>query len=289
MIYAGRIGLMAMAATALGLVLNGPASATGVTGFHLGGRPAQDVFTNPQTASLAKAACTGSASKINALVKNGADVNGRGEKGITPLIWAMTCHNYKGMEALLQHGANPNQPMEYKQGPVWLAAGGSDLKILPILLDHGGNPNYYCADCQGTSALENAINYQRTANMKLLVQRGANVNFHGHDKALNRSAVGGFSVADNAIAAGRFDYIVYLLHHGYNYDLQELANSILQQKGMFNPHWGGYSMWKWQYPYWKESLQMLAAKGYKAHKIVPKILPPPPPLPSGAPIPSGGS
>ena len=43
---------MAMAAIALGLMLNGPASATGVTGFHLGDRPAQDVFTNPQTASI---------------------------------------------------------------------------------------------------------------------------------------------------------------------------------------------------------------------------------------------
>ena len=38
MIYAGRIGLMAMAAIALGLVLNGPDSATGVTGFRFGGR-----------------------------------------------------------------------------------------------------------------------------------------------------------------------------------------------------------------------------------------------------------
>lgn len=266
MIYAGRIGLLAMAAIALGLMLNGPASATGVTGFRLGGRPAQDVFTNPQTASLAKAACTGSVSKINALVKNGADVNGRGEKGITPLIWAMTCYNYKGMEALLQHGANPNQPMAYGQAPTWLAAGGSDLKILPILLGHGGNPNYYCADCQGTSALENAIDYQRTANMKLLVQHGANVNF-----------IGALSPGECAVAAGRFDYIIYLLHHGYDHDLQGMANAILQKKATFNPHWSGYSMWKWQYKYWKEALQMLAAKGYKAHKIPWTIAPMNPP------------
>ena len=271
MIYPGRIGLMAMAAIALELMLNGPASATGVTGFRLGGRPAQDVFTNPQTASLAKAACTSSVSKINTLVKNGADVNGRGEKGITPLIWAMTCHNYKGMEALLQHGANPNQPMEYKQGPVWLAAGGSDLKILPILLDHGGNPNYYCADCQGTSALQNAIIYARTANMKLLVQHGANVNFVG----------GAMSPGECAVVAGRYDYIIYLLHHGYDHDLQGMANAILQKKATFNPHWSGYSMWKWQYKYWREALQMLAAKGYKAHKIPWTIAPMnPPPSPA---------
>jgi hypothetical protein len=281
-----RIYIIAVTAITLLFLLN---TASYASLFRLHGMTAQEIFSNSKAAALANAACKGDVSEIAHLVHSGADVNYRGKGGISPLIWAMSCHNYSGMRALLKNGANPNQPMAYGQAPTWLAAGGSDPKILPILLDHGGNPNYYCADCQGTSALENAINYQRTANMKLLVQRGANVNFHGHDKALNRSAVGGFSVADNAIAAGRFDYIVYLLHHGYNYDLQELANSILQQKGMFNPHWGGYSMWKWQYPYWKESLQMLAAKGYKAHKIVPKILPPPPPLPSGAPIPSGGS
>ncbi|MGE4530217.1 MAG: hypothetical protein AB7C98_02725 [Acidithiobacillus sp.] len=80
-----------------------------------------------------------------------------------------------------------------------------------------------------------------------------------------------------AVAAGRFDSIIYLLHHGYDHDLQGLANSTLQEKGMFNPHWSGYSMWKWQYPYWKEALQMLATMGYKAHKIPWTISPMNPP------------
>ena len=195
------------------------------------------------------------------------------------------------MQALLKAGANPNQPMGNDQGPVWLAAGGSDPKILPILLKYGGNPN----DVQHgrSSALENAMMFQRTANMKLLVQHGADVNFVGLQSA-------GLDAAGHQ----RFDYVVFLLQHGYNHDLQELANAILQQKNsfgrywkdtkkgpklMYNPHWREDKKQMQQYIYFKQALQMLAAKGYKAHKIVPKILPPPPPLPSGAPIPSGGS
>lgn len=260
--------------------------------FLLHGMSAQEILSNSKATALANAACKGDASEISRLVHAGADVNYRGKGGISPLIWAMSCHNYQGMQALLKAGANPNQPMENDQGPVWLAAGGSDPKILPILLKYGGNPN----DVQHgrSSALENAMMFQRTANMKLLVQHGADVNFVGLQSA-------GLDAAGHQ----RFDYVIFLLKHGYNHDLQGLANAILQQKNsfwrywietkngslklMYNPHWREDKKQMQQYIYFKQALQMLAAKGYKAHKIVPKILPPPPPLPSGAPIPSGGS
>ncbi|MBU2831922.1 ankyrin repeat domain-containing protein [Acidithiobacillus ferriphilus] len=258
-----RIYIIAVMAITLLFLLN---TASDAAAFLLHGMTAQEIFSNSKAAALANAACKGDVSEIVHLVHSGADVNYRGKGGISPLIWAMSCHNYSGMRALLKNGANPNQPMAYGQAPTWLAAGGSDPKILPILLDHGGNPNYYCADCQGTSALENAIDYRRTANMKLLVQRGANVNF-----------IGALSPGERAVAQGHFNYVIYLLQHGYDHDLQGLANAILQQKGMFNPHWSGYSMWKWQYKYWKEALQMLAAKGYKAHKIPWTIAPMNPP------------
>ena len=283
MIYK-RIYIVAAAALSLIFLLN---TASEAHTFRLHGMTAQEIFANSKAAALANAACKGDASEIAHLVHSGADVNYRGKGGISPLIWAMSCHNYQGMRALLKNGANPNQPMEDDQGPVWLAAGGGDPKILPILLKYGGNPN----DVQHgrSSALENAMMFQRTANMKLLVQHGADVNF-----------VGVQSAGLDAAGHQRFDYVVFLLQHGYHHDLQGLANAILQQKNrfglylkgtktMYNPHWRKDKKQMQQYIYFKQALQMLAAKGYKAHKIVPKILPPPPPLPSGAPIPSGGS
>lgn len=47
---------------------------------------------------------------------------------------------------------------------------------MPTLLAHGGNPNVHCEQCQGTSALENAIDCRSPANFKLLIKRDANVN-----------------------------------------------------------------------------------------------------------------
>ena len=271
-----------------GLILMGLLMTIGSTNaseFLLHGISPQKIFHNSSTAALAEAACEGLVSKIDALVKAGADVNGRGEKNITPLIWAMTCHNYKGIEALLAHGANPNQPMEYGQTPTWLAAGGSDPKILPLLLVHGGNPNYYCAECGGTTVLENAIDYQRTANMKLLIKHGANVNFHGHDEALNRTAMGGDSAMDSALAAGRYDYVVYLLLHGYHYKLQVLANELVTESDHIpkkfridiNPAWRTRK-------YKQEALRILEKMGIHGHKIPSTIAPPPPGIkPLGGP------
>lgn len=280
MMRRGRTALIAMMLAAFGL---GACHSARAGEFQLGGRRPQDVFTNAKTAALAQAACAGATAKIDALVKAGANVNDRGKEGITPLIWAMTCHNDAGIEALLQYGANPNQAMNTGESPTWLAAGGSDPKLLPILLDHGGNPDYYCADCQGTSTLENAIDYQRTANMKLLVQRGADVNF-----------IGAHSPGQCAVAQGRFDYVIFLLQHGYRHDLQGLANSILQEKDTFgqrywkgnqlliNPHWRDDKKQMQRHTYFKQALQMLAAKGFKARTVPWTVAPPPPPLPAAA-------
>ena len=285
-----RIYMIAVAVITLLFLLN---TASEAASFRLRGMTAHEIFSNSKAAALADAACKGNASEIARLVHSGADVNYRGKGDISPLIWAMSCHNYQGMRALLKNGANPNQPMEDDQGPVWLAAGGSDPKILPILLKYGGNPSD--VHHGRSSALENAIMFQRTANMKLLVQHGANVNY-----------VGLLSAGSTAAGLNRFDYVIFLLKHGYTHDLQGLANAILQQritfgryyskeskngrsKLMYNPHWREDKKQMQQYIDYKQALQMLAAKGYKAHKIPWTIAPPPPPLPSGAPIPSGGS
>ena len=240
------------------VVLSLPLSSTLAGAFTLGGRHASDVFPAPKTAALARAACEGPVSKIDALVKAGADVNGRGEKNITPLIWAMTCHNYKGIEALLAHGANPNQPMEYGETPVWLAAGGSDPKLLPILLAHGGNPNIL-ADSASETALMNAIVNDRDENVRLLIAHGADVNYHEGPTD---------TAAYATLTHERYDYLVYLLKHGYTYDLQGLAD-MLFNVDRSSPDWP-YNKYK------TEAYRLLAEKGIKPHKWHLTVAPPPP-------------
>lgn len=111
--------------------------------FQLKGRSAALVFQDAKVAELANAACSSEATnEISVLVKSGVDVNGRGTEGITPLIWAMSCHNLAGIKALLKQGADPNLALTTDGSTaVYLAAGGSDPRILPLLLSHGGNPN----------------------------------------------------------------------------------------------------------------------------------------------------
>jgi hypothetical protein len=164
-------------------MMKNTAQASDQTGepFRLNGRSAASVFSDSKVAELANAACDGAATRVKPLVQAGADVNGQGTQGITPLIWAMSCHNYAGISALLEQGANPNLPMANGSTAVYLAAGGSDPKILPLLLDHGGNPKEMKVfDLINNrhvykSPLMNAAQMDRFENVKLLVTRGANV------------------------------------------------------------------------------------------------------------------
>ncbi|TDN60246.1 ankyrin repeat domain-containing protein, partial [Halothiobacillus neapolitanus] len=169
-------------------MMKNTAQASDQTGepFRLNGRSAASVFSDSKVAELANAACDGAATRVKPLVQAGADVNGQGTQRITPLIWAMSCHNYAGISALLEQGANPNLPMAGGETAVYLAAGGSDPKILPLLLDHGGNPkvmkvfDHINNRVAYESPLFNAAQMDRFENVKLLVTRGANVYFIRH-------------------------------------------------------------------------------------------------------------
>lgn len=50
---------------------------------------AKQVFPDPRTAELAAAAASGDAGRVKALVRDGANVNARGDKNVTLLQWAM--------------------------------------------------------------------------------------------------------------------------------------------------------------------------------------------------------
>lgn len=69
-------------------------------------------------AALVQAACHGDPARIAPLAKRGGDVDAHGKQGVTPLIWAMICHNYRGLTPLLKADGNPNELMIYGQSPV---------------------------------------------------------------------------------------------------------------------------------------------------------------------------
>lgn len=186
----------------------------GCSGVKLGGKTAREVFHAPQVAALAEAGCDGELAKMDALVKQGVDVNATDDQGGPVLWWVMGCKSYAGVEKLLSLGANPNYKVGGTDSATWVAAAADDPQWLPLMLAHGGDPNIWSGP---TSALMIAIRYNRAQNFKLLLDHGADVNAHdiGHESA-----------ATYAMAERKYDFVVDLLNHGYSYELPMLARMM---------------------------------------------------------------
>lgn len=114
---------------------------------HAAGRQAMSdmdaskVFADPRVAALADAAVSGDAERVRTLVKDGADPNAHGDRGVTPLEWALLRKDRRGMEALLDAGADPARPGVGGATALHMAAMADDPSFLRLLLDRGADPN----------------------------------------------------------------------------------------------------------------------------------------------------
>ena len=187
--------------------------------MKIGGKDVRQVFENDELAALADAACKGDADAVRAIVGKGADANGLGHKNMTPLLWAMACHNHAGIEALLQHGADPNLKMtEDGETPVFLAAGGDSVETLRLLLKYGGNPNVRNSV---DSALSNAVLRRQMDNYDLLLEMGADIN--------DADPVTGRTVMVTLVALAQYDRVIDLLNRGYSHDLPDLYAYVINR------------------------------------------------------------
>lgn len=184
---------------------------TAACAFQLDGVKPKQAFTG-LSADLVEAAITGNTSKMERLVKQGADVNAHDSEGNTPLVWALAAHNHAGLKKLLDLGANPNEKLKIGGTVIWVAAGDEDIEALKILLDAGGDPNVV-AEC--STVLMQSLDHPDIVRIDLLLARGADIN----KSACNTSA------PRNAAALGRFDIVLYLLEKGYRDNLDQLAIS----------------------------------------------------------------
>ncbi|WP_167856323.1 ankyrin repeat domain-containing protein [Hymenobacter metallicola] len=103
-------------------------------------------------------------------------------QGMTLLLFALANRQKECVRELLALGADPNQVsmlngQEMVQ-PVALVAGGDDPELVKILLDAKGNPNSKMHDAVAgdAPALFHAIDAQRFATMRLLLDHGADIN-----------------------------------------------------------------------------------------------------------------
>lgn len=177
------------------------------------GETATDYFGKSLEAELARAAAEGKTDKIEALIKQGANVNASGNKNMSPLGWAIAAHNIPGIRALLKNGANPNQSIgpDHDFHPVWLAAGLEDSSILKLLLEFKGDPNATHKGPEFNALMKSVMQLE---SLKLLVAAGADV---------NQSNPIGNAIGLDAAGLGQYDAVIYLISHGYTHNLLLLA------------------------------------------------------------------
>jgi ankyrin repeat protein len=178
-------------------------------------------YFDGQMLELGRAIAKGNTAKIVAAINSGADPNGIGREGVTPLIFAYGLGQKKAMVTLLENKADPNMRITDPQAPremrdrtaVTIIAGTPDNEYLEILLDHGGDIN--AKDSGGRPILIEMIftdptNYE---GMKMLLERGA-------DKEATDSS--GASLLIVLARVCDFKYVFYMLQHGADYKKKEM-------------------------------------------------------------------
>jgi len=143
-------------------------------------------FKDLKVIELCRAAKAGDTVKVNQLIKDGVDVNSRGNRGMTPLIWLMykvkqSPEKIKGFKALVNNGADPLMIYKsYSRGD-WAvldeAAGHYDPVYLKAILDAGVvSPEKIDTEINGQTSLEQAELSNNFENFIMLLDYGSNIN-----------------------------------------------------------------------------------------------------------------
>lgn len=181
--------------------------------------PPEKIFDGKQV-ELAKAISAGDVGEIESSIKNGANPNGVGKEGVTPLVWAMYNKNKPAMIALLMNGADPNMRITtpdahytlQDNSAVTFIAGATDNEYLEILLDHEGDMN---AKTSAKEPILHAMIFNDPTNyegMKMLLDRGADI---------NATDSGGSTLLVTLADLNDFEHVYYLLERGADYTIKD--------------------------------------------------------------------
>ena len=182
-------------------------------------------FPDPGAQALAVAAELGDAAEVRRLMKDqGVNPDKHfSPEGMPLLAWPIYTKNPVGLKAMLENGADPNaatlHPAQnterfkgrYENNAMVWAAKESDTAYLKLLLDKGGNPNTRNSNNE-TLLFQAMIWDNQSQNVKLLVERGANVN--------EPHAGMGAPILEHYATRGAFKTTLWLMEHGADPSLE---------------------------------------------------------------------
>ena len=175
---------------------------------------ANNTFTEPLQRRLAEAVSRGDVAAMESALHDGADVNGRGKRGLTMLLWAVAKRSVPAFELLLKNDAVLDADLGESFYNTW---GGipktvieqividDDQGFLRAAIDHGLAPDYIPDHEQKETLLQLAVKAGAKKNVELLLDDGADIN--------HKSEYGGPPVMD-AYMNDRHGVIVLLLSRG---------------------------------------------------------------------------
>lgn len=142
------------------------------------------VFTDPRVAQLANAAQDGDLARIQQLIQAGVPVKFVGQEGMTVTQYALRARRNapQVMELLLKAGADPVSMLSNGNNVPHYAVSrdNADPEVVKVLLAHGIGPNWFpppSGRYQKMSLLQESIMGKNLQVMKLLVERGADINY----------------------------------------------------------------------------------------------------------------
>jgi len=211
--------------------------------------PLRDMFPDVLIRALADAAGSGRVEQIDQRVAQGADVNARGELGVTPLYWPISQNNIHGFRRLLELGADPNAIFFDGMSVMFFAAQNENLEFLRLALEHGADPNLVSGarstalESQsneygfiGETPLMHVIIYNKNtiAGIDLLLDYGADINARTLPTHLGNS----LCLLMSSTVGPKYDVALHLLERGADYNFtNDNGYGFL---AILTRHWVGY-------------------------------------------------
>jgi ankyrin repeat protein len=216
---------------------NKPSITEIINDLHDKGVPLDNPDKDGQT-PLMRAAHNGHAEAVEALLRIGANMNGRSEQGgCSPLFFALDGSQHKDDEArkrtienLLNNGVNVNLSDKSGITPLMIAINYNNNDAINNLIAKGANLN--AQDGEGRTALMHAVRNCNPETVKTLVTAGANLQIKG----VNGRTALDYTILPKASkdSDDSYDRIFFEYRNIFNYNSEESENNCFKIRQFLN-------------------------------------------------------